>query len=121
MGFVAMVQKQSKADSQQLTPPLSGQTVRLKSLDVDDPTSWDADEARIIDPNDKTAGFRGLDNQSTNASVPGAGVLAQTVLTLNTQGEATTTLTLPMAPGNNFRLAALLDTAAPPPTSTSYR
>ena len=87
------------------TPPLPGQVVRLKSFDVDDPTK-ENDQTKV-DDND----FAGFAVGNDNRGLPNTGQLAQVTLTLNAQGEATTDFTVTMNPGDNFRVAALLDTA----------
>lgn len=83
------------------TPPLSGQAIRLRSFDVDDPAP--SPDETVVDDN----GEMGNDNRGT----PKAGALADTTLTLNAQGEATTDFFVTWQPGDNFRVAALLDTA----------
>ena len=83
------------------TPPLSGQTVRLKSFDVDDPAP-EVEAGILIDAN----GEGGKDNRGA----PQEGALANPTLTLNAQGEATTDFFVTWQPGDNFRVAALLDT-----------
>jgi len=86
------------------TPPLNGQKVRLRVLDVDDPSpdETDDDDVPIVDWND-LYGEKGGDNRGSGLA------LAATLLTLNSSGVAETTLTLPMQPGDNFRVAALLE------------
>jgi hypothetical protein len=90
------------------TPALPGQVVRLKSFDVDDPTQ----EFKFVevDPNDVLGIAIGNDNRGA----PNTGQLAQATLTLDNQGEATTDFAVTMQPGDNFRVAALLDTLTAP-------
>jgi hypothetical protein len=88
------------------TPPMAGQVVRLKSFDVDDPMYPNDPGDTFVDTND-VAGAKGEDNRGT----PLAGQLAGTLLTLNPSGEALTNFTVTMQPGNNFRVAAILDTS----------
>lgn len=88
------------------TPPLAGQVVRLRSIDVDDPNPTDMNPGGVLDSNDASELGSGNDNRGT----PQAGQLAQTTLTLDSQGRATTTLTVTKQPGDNFRIAAVLDT-----------
>jgi hypothetical protein len=87
------------------TPPMAGQVVRLKSFDVDDPMYPLDPNDVFVDTND-VSGAQGDDNRGT----PLAGQLASTLLTLNASGEALTNFTVTMQPGNNFRVAAILDT-----------
>jgi hypothetical protein len=84
-------------------PALPGQTIRLKSFDVDDPSS---DTGGIIDTNDYFGRPSGNDNRGT----PKTGQLSQTTLTLDSQGKAFAVLTVPAQPGDNVRVAAVLDT-----------
>ena len=83
-----------------VTPPLNGQIVRLKSFDVDDPAP-EGDET-LVDNN----GEAGQDNRG----LPKIGALADLTLTLNASGEATTDFFTTWQPGDNFRVAAVLDT-----------
>jgi hypothetical protein len=89
------------------TPPMPGRQVRLRALDVDDPTPYSEDGGYVVDANDNLAGGtpRGGDNRGT----PAAGTLAATLLTLDGQGKAQTDLTLPMQPGDNLRVAAVFE------------
>lgn len=86
------------------TPALPGQQVRLRSLDVDDPSS---DSGGIIDTND----FFGFRNGNDNAGTPQVGQFSQTLLTLDSQGKAFAVFTTTTKPGDNFRIAAILETA----------
>lgn len=87
-------------------PPLPGQQVRLRSLDVDDPTPVADDPFLIID---NTDGF-GFESGDDNRGTPKPGNLQDTVLTLDVLGEGVTFFTVTMQPGDNFRVAAVLDT-----------
>jgi hypothetical protein len=88
------------------TPPLpTGQRILLKSFDVDDPMYPIDPKDTSVDTND-VGTAKGDDNRGT----PLAGQLASTVLTLNASGEAITNFTVTFQPGNNFRVAAVLDT-----------
>jgi hypothetical protein len=87
------------------TPPLPGRVVNLKSFDVDDPTSGRVDDPLIIDTNDLPV-VRGGDNRGT----PLDGVLFGNFLTLDAQGQAVTDFTVAYQPGDNYRVAAVLNT-----------
>lgn len=82
------------------TPVMTNHSILLRWLDVDDPSANDA----IVDPRDGS-GEQGNDN-SSNVTTR----LAQTNLTLNAQGEATIEFTISMQAGDNFRVAAVLNT-----------
>jgi hypothetical protein len=86
------------------TPVLPNQSVRLKSFDVDDPSS---DTGGIIDTND----YFGFPGGNDNRGAPKAGQLSQTTATLDSQGKAFAVLTVPVQPGDNLRVAAVLDTS----------
>ncbi|MCI0746639.1 MAG: hypothetical protein L0Y58_14660 [Verrucomicrobia subdivision 3 bacterium] len=86
-------------------PALPNQAIRLRSLDVDDPSS---NTGGIIDTND----YFGFPTGNDNAGAPQAGQLAQTTLMLDSQGKAFTVFTVTTKPGDNFRIAAVLDTGA---------
>ena len=90
--------------------PLRGQTVRLKSFDVDDPTPLADDPFLILDNTDGFGFETGGDNRGETRATPQAGLLFETVLTLDVLGEAVTFFTVTMQPGDNYRVAALLDT-----------
>ena len=88
------------------TPAAPGQPIRLKSFDVDDPIAFDQDIDRLIDPNDLNIAPAGDDNRGT----PKPGVLSTNLLTLDVFGRASTLFEVTLQPGDNFRVAALLDT-----------
>ncbi len=88
------------------TPPAPGQRVWLKSFDVDDPVAPADDPGRIIDTNHFVTLEIGNDNRGT----PQEGLLGQTNLTLDVFGKAFTTFEVTLQPGDNFRVAAVLDT-----------
>jgi hypothetical protein len=85
------------------TPPLPNQVVRLKSFDVDDPST---NAGGILDTND----YFGFPAGNDNIGTPKTGQLSQTTLTLDSQGKAFSVLTVPTQPGDNLRVAAVLDT-----------
>ena len=86
------------------TPPAK---VRLRVLDVDDPSPLQDDPDRIVDATDLIGGgAAGNDNRGTNR----LGWLTDTVLTLDSLGNASAVFRVTLQPGDNFRLAAVLDT-----------
>ncbi len=89
----------------QTTPPVPGQRVILRSLDVDDPTPFPDDEDGVIDTNDFGILVQGNDNRGS----PNVGTLYETNLTLDVFGQASTIFDVTMQPGDNFRVAAVLD------------
>jgi len=88
-------------------PALPGQQVRLKSFDVDDPFVLLRHSPAETDPGD-AGGEKGNDNLGTSSE----GQLAATLLTLDGQGEAITEYAVSFQPGNNFRVAVVLDAPA---------
>lgn len=86
-------------------PPMPNQAILLKSFDVDDPFEHPQGNTLEVDFNDAT-GVRGNDNRGT----PADGQLAPTPRILNAAGEAIIDFTVTFQPGDNFRVAALLDT-----------
>jgi len=76
-------------------PVLENRHVYFKSFDVDDPST-----STVIDTN----GNVGNDNHP-----PGAGTLSPVEIVTDGDGKARVTLTVGMAPGDNYRVAASLD------------
>jgi hypothetical protein len=88
-------------------PALPGQQVLLKSFDVDDPFVHPAYFSGLhTDPTD-AGGEKGDDNLGSSP----AGQLVATTLTLDGQGEGVTEYAVSFQPGNNFRVAAILNMA----------
>ncbi len=89
-----------------VTPNMSGRTIRMKPIDVDDPTpeNFDSDGwKRWVDLGDTSAPDSGDDNRG-NLVFP-----ANATTTLSAQSTAEFELTLPMQPGDNLRLAVGID------------
>ena len=86
------------------TPAVTNYPVRLRWFDVDDPTSEGSDMRFVIDANDGVNAPRGNDNRGGGAGV------AQTILTLDNTGQAVTDFDVSWQPGDNFRIAAILNT-----------
>ena len=78
-------------------PVLENRHVYFKSFDVDDPST-----STIIDP---------LGNVGNDNHPPGAGTLSPIEMVTDGDGKARVTLTVGMAPGDNYRVAASLDNA----------
>jgi hypothetical protein len=76
-------------------PVLENRHVYFKSFDVDDPST-----STIIDP---------LGNVGNDNHPPGAGTLSPIEMVTDGDGKARVTLTVGMAPGDNYRVAASLD------------
>jgi hypothetical protein len=85
------------------TPPLPNQSVLLRSFDVDDASRENQALGGLIDTN----GPPGLDNRGT----PQQGTLSSSSLTLDAQGKGSVDFFVTWQPGDNFRVAAILDIA----------
>lgn len=89
-----------------VTPNMSSYVVRMKAIDVDDPTPDSSDSnggPRIVDPGDNSAPESGNDNR-------GSAVFASNVIaTLSAQSTAEFELIMPIQPGDNLRLAVGID------------
>lgn len=86
------------------TPAVTNHPVRLRWFDVDDPTLEAIDMRFVIDANDAISERRGNDNRGGGAGI------SQTILTLDNTGQAVTDFDVSWQPGDNFRIAVILNT-----------
>ncbi len=96
----------------------AGRTVELKAFDVDDPTpsNWDPDN--VVDTNvlagddNRSGGVYPGDNGSIHEGTFSSAFLKTTTVTLDANGEATAEFILSQKPGNNYRVAGVLNESA---------
>ncbi len=96
----------------------AGKTVELKAFDIDDPTPADWDPDNVVDTNgtagddNRSGGAYPGDNGSIHEGTFSSAFLKTTTVTLDANGEATAEFILSQKPGNNYRIAGVLNESA---------
>lgn len=96
----------------------AGKTVELRAFDVDDPTTVDWDSENLVDTNglagddNRSGGAYPGDNGSIHEGTFSSAFLKTTTVTLDANGEATAEFILSQKPGNNYRIAGVLNESA---------